>query len=63
MYLQRKDIDKITEILKQFPNVQVFDVQSENHSGIGSTTTMRFECEVNGVKGEFEVEISGVEDW
>jgi hypothetical protein len=63
MILHRKDIDKIKEILDKFPNVEVFEIEQENSSGIGSYTHMTFTQEVNGQKGSFNIEIAGVEDW
>ena len=63
MILHRKDAEKISEILSKFPNVQGFELEQTNHSGIGSITTMSFAQEINGVKGCFEVEVSGVSDW
>ena len=63
MFIHRKDIEKIKEVLDKFPNLEVFELEQTGHSGIGSITTMTFAHEVNGTKGNFEVEISGVEDW
>ena len=63
MILHKKDIEKIQDILKKFPNVETFEITNDNSSGIGSCVTMSFSHEVNGLTGIFEVEISGVEDW
>ena len=63
MILHRKDIEKITAALEQFSDVDTFELDVDHSSGIGAITTMTFNQEVNGVKGSFEIEISGVEDW
>ncbi len=63
MHLHRKDIDKILDVLKKFPNVETFEIKQSNHSGIGSITTMTFSQTVNETECELTVEISGVEDW
>ena len=63
MYLHRDDLTKMLEILKKFPTVEVVNVTSDTSSGIGTCTTMKFNTEINGQKGSFEVEISGVESW
>ena len=63
MILHRKDIEKITAALEQFSDVDTFELDVDHSSGIGAITTMAFNQEVNGVKGSFEIEISGVEDW
>jgi hypothetical protein len=51
------------EILKKFPTVDVVEVTSDTGSGIGAHTTMKFNTEINGEQGSFEVGISGVESW
>lgn len=63
MYLHRDDLERILEILKKFPDVDVVEVQQDSSSGIGSHTTVKFETEVNGVIGSLEVVVSSVENW
>ncbi len=63
MFLNRKDIEKIKGVLDQFPDLDVFEIEQDAGSGIGSVTTMTFAREINGLRGSFEIEISGVEDW
>ncbi|MEY4331580.1 MAG: hypothetical protein RLZZ196_318 [Bacteroidota bacterium] len=63
MFLNTKDILKINEILDKFPNVNTFELEQSNHSGIGSITTMSFDHEINTIKTRVSIEISGVEDW
>lgn len=63
MILHRKDIEKIQEVLNKFPDIETFEIESDHSSGIGAYVSMTFAQEVNGMRGSFEVEISGVEDW
>lgn len=63
MYLHKDELKKMLEILEKFPDVDVVDVEVDHSSGIGSTTTMRFDTIIDDVAGKFEVEISGVETW
>ena len=63
MILHRKDIEKITEILNKFSDVQTFEIEQESGGGIGTYVHITFAQEVNGQKGSFNIEISGVEDW
>ena len=63
MFLTRKDIEKISKILEQFPDLDIFEITQDSSSGIGSCTSMTFAREISGLKGSFEIEISGVEDW
>jgi len=63
MYLNRKDFEKIQDVLAKFPEVTNFELLQENSSGIGSITTIKFMKEVNGYYGTFDIEISGQEEW
>ena len=63
MFLNRKDIARIQEVLDKFPDVESFELNSDTSSGIGAYITMNFSQEVNGMRGSFDIEISGVEDW
>jgi hypothetical protein len=63
MFLNRKDIEKIKSILDQFPDLDVFELEQDSSSGIGSVTSMTFARELNGLRGSFEIEISGSEEW
>ena len=63
MFLNRKDIEKIKDILDRCPDLDIFELEQDSSSGIGSLTTMTFAREINGLRGSFEIEVSGVEDW
>lgn len=63
MYLNRKDLEKIQEVLNKFQEVDHFELIQESGSGIGTVTEMLFNMEVNGYNGQFRIEIQGVEDW
>jgi hypothetical protein len=61
--LHRSDIERISDILSKFPDVEAFELTQETASGIGSVTYVTFAQNINGHKGSFEVEVSGVENW
>lgn len=61
--LRRSDIERISDILAKFPDVESFELTQETSSGIGSVTYVTFAQNINGYKGSFEVEVSGVENW
>ena len=63
MFVTRKDIEKILETMDKFPDATRFELLQENCSGIGSITNLIVSTNVNGLDGEFKVEVSGVEDW
>ena len=61
--LHRSDIERISDILSKFPDVEAFELTQETSSGIGSVTYVTFAQNINGHNGSFEVEVSGVENW
>jgi hypothetical protein len=63
MYITKKDVEKILEVMNKFPKDTKYLLESDSSSGIGSTMTLTLETTVEGLAGEFTVEISGVEDW
>lgn len=63
MYLHKRDIEQIADILKEFPDVETFELDADTSSGIGSKVTMKFHHKVNSIDGEFSVEIGNVENW
>jgi hypothetical protein len=63
MYLHKQDIEKISNILKEFPDVETFELNAETSSGIGTTISMTFAHTVNGIRGAFAVEVNGMENW
>jgi hypothetical protein len=63
MILTKHDIEKIKQILDKFPDVEMFELDQENGSGIGSIVYMTFAHEINGLQVSVNVEVSGVEDW
>ena len=63
MFLHREDLEKILEILKKFPDVDVVEVEQDSGSGIGSHTTIKLDTNINGVSGRFETVVSSVENW
>lgn len=63
MYLHKRYLEKILEILQKFPDVETVKIEQDDFSGIGTITAIHFTTTINGITGEFKVEISGVEDW
>jgi hypothetical protein len=63
MYLCKDEVVKILEIMDKFPEATSFKLLQDNSSGIGSVTSLVVDTKVNGLDGEFKVEISGVENW
>jgi hypothetical protein len=63
MYLHRDDIEKIADLIKKFPDCEVFEFEQDGSSGIGSVTTMSVKTTIAGTDGDFKIVISDVENW
>ena len=49
--------------MNKFPADSSYLLESDSSSGIGSTMTLTLKTTIEGLAGEFTVEIGGVEDW
>jgi hypothetical protein len=63
MHLCRDEVVKILEAMDKFPEATSFELIQDNIGAIGSVTSLIVSTNVNGLDGEFKVEISGVENW
>lgn len=63
MYISKKELLTITNILEKFPDVETFKLTQESSSGIGSILSISFDHTFNGEVGKFTIEVSGVENW
>lgn len=61
--LHRRDVERITDVLKKFPNVEMFEINQKGDNGIGTVLTMSFAEKVNDLQSSVTVEISGIESW
>ena len=63
MYLHRKDVKLIGEIMDEFPNAQSFRLDSEEGGGIGTTLKLTVTTTIGSRPADVTFEIAGVEDW
>jgi len=63
MYLHRKDVKLIGEIMDEFPNAQSFRLDREEGGGIGTTLKLTVTTTIGNRPADVTFEISGVEDW
>jgi|LakMenEpi03Aug12_release.lakeMendotaPanAssembly.Ray.scaffolds.fasta_scaffold1926737_1 hypothetical protein len=63
MKINRVELDKIHEVLKNFPDVNDIEIVRDGSSGIGYILSIKFDQAVNGVDAVVEIEITGVENW
>jgi hypothetical protein len=62
-YLHRETAEKMLEVMNQFPDHEVFLLEVDNSSGIGSTVTLTVDIIYNNVAGKFAVEVEGIQNW
>ena len=61
--LHKSELDEINKALKKFPDVDLIEIQSATGS-IGSITDIVFlHTTVNGVEGDFKINITSVDNW
>ena len=63
MYITRKDVEKILEVMDKFPDATSYRLKSDHGSGIGSILSLTMDTTIADTSVEVKVEISGVEDW
>jgi hypothetical protein len=63
MYLHRKDITLIGEIMDEFPDATAYRLENEEGGGIGNTLKLIVTTKVMGRSADVTFEIAGVEDW
>jgi len=63
MFLHRKDITLIGEIMNEFPNARSFRLENEEGGGIGTTLKLIVATDFKDRPVDITFEIAGVEDW
>jgi len=63
MYIHRKDIKLIDEIMEEFPDALSFHLDSEECGGIGTVLKLTVNTKINDRPADVTFEIAGVEDW
>lgn len=63
MYIHRKDIEKILEVMNEYPDARSYQLEETGQSGIGSILTLVIDTKLNDRDVNVSVEISGVENW
>lgn len=64
LYLNKKDLIKMLEIVQQFPEYENKPFKIKYYScELGGTIDMIIETSVNGIKGELKIPIVDVSDW
>jgi len=65
IYLQKRDVEKILEVINKFPNQdQNYKLEYHDDSGIGYSIDLVLKYNINGFDGEFRIPIvDDVDAW
>ena len=64
LYLNKKDLIKMLEVIEKFPEYENKSFKVKYYScELGGTIDMIIETTVNGIKGELKIPIVDVSDW
>jgi hypothetical protein len=63
MYIKRNDVQKILDVMDEFPDARSYKLEENNSSGIGNILTLEMDMEIKGRTALVKIEISGVENW
>ena len=63
MYILKQEVEKILEVMNEYPDARGFRLEESGHSGIGSIMTLVVETKINARDVEVSIEIAGVESW
>lgn len=62
-YITREDVKAVLNAMNQLPDHDVFLLEIDNSSGIGSTITLTIDIIHNNLPGKFTTEVAGVDNW
>ena len=63
MYILRTEIEKILEVMNEFPDAKSYKLEQTNSSGIGSCLNLTMKMTLKDRPAYVTVEIAGVEVW
>ena len=63
MYITRKDVKRILEVMDDFPEAKTYKLECDSSSGIGNIVSLTMQVDVKNYNACVKIELSGVEDW
>lgn len=63
MKLSRQEIFDIIRVVNTHLDVEEFTIIKSHEGGIGPSLSIKFETEVKGQRGEFEIDLTDVAKW
>ena len=61
--VHKDELSKILTVLEKFPDVKFIDIKVCDGSGIGYTTEIAFDHQVNEIDAEVKIMITDVDTW
>jgi hypothetical protein len=62
-YITRTLAKKVVNVMKEFPDHEVFLLEVDNSSGIGSTVTLTVDIIYNNIGGKFTTVVEDTDNW
>jgi hypothetical protein len=62
-YITRKLAKKIVDTMKEFPDHDVFLLEIDTSSGIGSTVSLTIDIMHNNIGGKFTTTVEDTDNW
>jgi len=63
MYITQKEVEKILDIMVEFPEANSYRLEVDSSSEIGDIVSLTMDMKLNERKTKVTIEIRGVEDW
>jgi hypothetical protein len=61
--LNRKQVDKLVEIVTHFHEIELFTIDTENKTGIGDEITVSFQLFDDSFDNDAKINITDIESW
>ena len=61
--LQKKDVEKMLELMNKFPQESNYLVEYDCSPGLGYTIDMIVNVSIKGQQGQFKVPVTDVDSW
>lgn len=62
-HILRQEVEDILQTMREFADIDSFELAIDNSSGIGRTITLSTNIIYRGLAGKFVVEVAGSENW
>ena len=63
IHLQKKDVEKMLEIMNKFPQDTNYQIDYSTSAGTGYTIDICVNVSIKGHQGEFRIPVTDVDSW